>query len=265
MSLNRSVLAPRSTSRRAFASIAARPAYASMQPRRPQGQRAPPFFTTMWPISPAAPRPSQRLPSRISPPPTPVPQNTPSSDRYGLPAPSSNSALVATSTSLPSRTGAPSAFSSHGPSSNDPSQPGRFRASDTTPVASSTSPGEPTPIPPSESLARSAAPAASVSASAICRATSSGPPFVGVGSFASPITSPFTVTMAAWILVPPRSIPPRGAVFERLGAGMAASLSGCLELTEEGLGVRDDGRHDHQEHRRHEDERDHELDLRRGA
>ena len=45
---------------------------------------APPRLTTMWPISPAAPRPSHGLPSRISPPPTPVPQKTPSSDRVRL-------------------------------------------------------------------------------------------------------------------------------------------------------------------------------------
>ena len=35
-----------------------------MQPRRPQGHLAPPRLTTMWPISPAAPRPSHGLPSR---------------------------------------------------------------------------------------------------------------------------------------------------------------------------------------------------------
>ena len=54
-----------------------------MQPRRPQGQRAPSFLTTMWPISPASPRPSQGLPSRTSPPPTPVPQNTPTTRLVG--------------------------------------------------------------------------------------------------------------------------------------------------------------------------------------
>ena len=82
-------------------------------------------LTTMWPISPAAPRPVQRLPSRISPPPTPVPQKTPSIESYGLPAPSLNSALVATSTSLPIRTCAPSASESVGPSGKLPSQPGQ--------------------------------------------------------------------------------------------------------------------------------------------
>ena len=54
---------------------------------RPQGQRAPPRFTTMWPISPAAPRPSQSLRSRTMPPPTPVPHQTPRNEENGLPAP----------------------------------------------------------------------------------------------------------------------------------------------------------------------------------
>ena len=35
-----------------------------MQPLRPHGHLAPPRLTTMWPISPAAPRPSHGLPSR---------------------------------------------------------------------------------------------------------------------------------------------------------------------------------------------------------
>ena len=51
-----------------------------MQPLRPQVQRAPFSLTTTWPISAAAPRPIQGLPWRMIPPPTPVPQQTPSSD-----------------------------------------------------------------------------------------------------------------------------------------------------------------------------------------
>ena len=50
-----------------------------MQPRRPQPHLAPLMRTTMWPISPAVLRPTHGLPSRIRPPPTPVPQKTPSS------------------------------------------------------------------------------------------------------------------------------------------------------------------------------------------
>ena len=56
-----------------------------MQPRRPQVQRAPSISTTTWPISPAPPRPIHGLPSRIRPPPTPVPQKTPSSELYEPP------------------------------------------------------------------------------------------------------------------------------------------------------------------------------------
>ena len=46
----------------------------------------------MWPISPAAPRPIQVLPSRMIPPPTPVPQKTPEQRLAALAAPSSYSA-----------------------------------------------------------------------------------------------------------------------------------------------------------------------------
>ncbi len=57
-----------------------------MQPRRPQGQLgAADLRRPCGRSRPAAPRPSQRLPSRISPPPTPVPQKTPSIESYGLP------------------------------------------------------------------------------------------------------------------------------------------------------------------------------------
>ena len=83
-----------------------------MQPIRPHGHVRPSLLTTMWPISPAPPRPSHSSPSSTMPPPTPVPQKTPSSDRNGLAAPSSNSACVATLTSLESAIGAASAASS---------------------------------------------------------------------------------------------------------------------------------------------------------
>ena len=118
-----------------------------MQPLRPQGHLAPPRLTTMWPISPAAPRPSQGLPSRTRPPPTPVPQKTPIRLWNSRPAPRWNSASVATWTSLPTRTSVPSASCRVSPSGKLPSQPGRLRAPETTPVFSSASPGEPTPTP----------------------------------------------------------------------------------------------------------------------
>ena len=201
-----------------------------MQPLRPQGQLAPPRLTTMWPISPAAPRPSQGLPSRTSPPPTPVPQKTPIRLENSRPAPRWNSASVATCTSLPTRTSAPRAFFSALASGKLPSQPGRLRAPETTPVFSSASPGEPTPIPSSALDSTFACSAASRSAAAISSATSCGPPLVGVGRRDSPSTLPPASTIAVWIFVPPRSMPPRslplvGLTLDSLLAGLRADLT----------------------------------------
>src|SRR5215203_2534958 len=180
-----------------------------MQPLRPQVHRAPPIFTTMWPISAAAPRPSHGLPSRTRPPPTPVPQKTPIRLWNSRPSPSWNSASVATWTSLLIQTSVPSASFRALASGKLPSQPGRFLAEETTPVFSSASPGEPTPIPASAAVSTPASFAASRRAPAIASATSSGPPLVGVGRRACPTTSLPASTIAVWILVPPRSMPPR--------------------------------------------------------
>src|SRR5215218_7123824 len=54
-----------------------------MQPIRPHGHLRPSLLTTTWPISPAPPRPSHSWPSSTTPPPTPVPQKTPSSEWNG--------------------------------------------------------------------------------------------------------------------------------------------------------------------------------------
>src|SRR5437870_13253104 len=117
-----------------------------MQPWRPHGHSAPSFFTTTCPISAAAPRPSHGLPFSTIPPPTPVPQKTPRIDLYGLPAPSLNSASVATLTSLPSDTGAPStALLSSAASGNGSIQSLRLRALATVPAPLSITPGDPTP------------------------------------------------------------------------------------------------------------------------
>src|ERR1700684_1441892 len=115
-----------------------------MQPRLPHVHLAPSISTTTWPISPAPPRPSHGRPASTSPPPTPVPQKTPNSDSYGSPAPSLNSASVATWTSLPSATRQPSASSSVRASGKLPSQSGRLRALVTLPA--SLVPSEPTPL-----------------------------------------------------------------------------------------------------------------------
>ena len=140
----------------------------------------------MWPISPAAPRPTHGLPSSTSPPPTPVPQKTPRSERYGFPAPSSNSAHVATLHVVADHDSGPERLP----------QPLRKREL-RFPVGQvprlcdraglwSTAPGEPTPT------------AASVAGLDTCgggrlphrpgdrQVTASGPPAVGVSSRASP-------------------------------------------------------------------------------
>ena len=79
---NREVSRPASTIAAAVPPIIRRPAYASMQPRRPQLHSAPPGFTVIWPISPAAPRlPPNGRPSRMRPPPMPVPIHRPSTLR----------------------------------------------------------------------------------------------------------------------------------------------------------------------------------------
>src|SRR4051812_11835275 len=146
-----------------------------MQPLRPHVQRAPSRLTTTWPISPAAPRPSHGRPSRTMPPPTPVPQNTPSRERYGRPAPSSASASVATWTSLPRATRVPSALDSWSASGKLPSQSGRLRALVTVPFSPSTSPGEPTPTPSSSAVWTPAALAASPRAPAMAPRQVGGP------------------------------------------------------------------------------------------
>src|SRR3954454_15337190 len=199
-----------------------------MQPLRPHVQRAPSRLTTTWPISPAAPRPSHGRPSRTMPPPTPVPQNTPSSERYGRPAPSSASASVATWTSLPRATRVPSDLDSSSASGKLPSQSGRLRALVTVPFSPSTSPGEPTPTPSSSAVWTPAAFAASPRAPAMAVVTSEGPPLVGVGTRVSPRTSWSASTMTAWIFVPPRSMPPRmaRAYPDRAGQTLDAGFAG---------------------------------------
>ena len=232
-----------------------------MQPLRPQGHLAPPRLTTMWPISPAAPRPSQGLPSRTRPPPTPVPQKTPIRLWNSRPAPRWNSASVATWTSLPTRTSVPSASFKRLASGKLPSQPGRLRAPETTPVFSSASPGEPTPTPSSAAVSTPACSAASRSAAAISSATSCGPPLVGVGrrDFAPDLAAgvddrgldlrpaevdaaaQFTPVMGRWATSAADPIGRRrsgklrsdgrssggGGSGGRSGAGMSATTAGC--------------------------------------
>ena len=139
-----------------------------MQPRRPQVHLAPSISTTTWPISPAAPRPTQGCPSRISPPPTPVPQKTPSSELYSRPAPSSELGHRRHPHVVAERhRAAEQPFELGAERRSVPSQPGRLRALVTSPPR--TVPGEPTPTPASSAGSISAAAAASRSACSISR------------------------------------------------------------------------------------------------
>ena len=178
-----------------------------MQPRRPHGQRAPPISTTTWPISPAAPRPAQGLPSRMIPPPTPVPQKTPSSDANSRAAPSSNSASVATLTSLPIATGRAERVRQRAAEREAALPVGQVaRARDGARRLVDHAGRADADADEVALDARGARPRASRRPSR--RRRPAGRPSVGVGTRASPSTSRSSPTTTAWIFVPPRSIPP---------------------------------------------------------
>ena len=193
-----------------------------MQPLRPQGHLAPPRLTTMWPISPAAPRPSQGLPSRTRPPPTPVPQKTPIRLWNSRPAPRWNSASVATWTSLPTRTSVPSAsraFRRAG--SCPPSRAGcgrrrRRRSSRRRRRASRRRL-------PSAPPARRRPPAAASRSAVRHRLGDVLRARRWSASAAAPrrSTSPPASTIAVWIFVPPRSMPPRSSATRAVYARVA--------------------------------------------
>src|SRR5262249_27410359 len=162
--------------------------------------------TTVWPISPPAPRPTQIFLSSTTPPPTPVPQKTPITDPYGSPDPNAISAAVPTRTSLPRLTGRPNRSVSCGPSGNASAQfEITLRAWATVPALLSTLPGEPTPRPDRASGSTPASSAAARTALAIPAATPAGPSPFGVGTLAWPSTWSLLSTTTVWILVPPRS------------------------------------------------------------
>ena len=236
MILNRRVFSPFSWRLRARASSMARPGvglHAAVAPaaaaRRRRSSR-----TRGRSRRPRA-RPTHGLPSSTIPPPTPVPQNTPSSEEYCLAAPSSNSASTATCTSLPSASGAPSSRSSTSRTLNVPSQPGRLRALVTVPARSSTAPGEPMPIPWSSlvstpGLLGRLADARRDLGHDVLRAALGGRrvPRLAV-DFVVVVARPPT-----WILVPPRSMP---ACMPRMLPGAAAGQ--CLNGTVQGMDLND--------------------------
>ena len=178
-----------------------------MQPRRPQVHARAVSSTTTWPISPAPPRPVHGSPSRISPPPTPVPQKTPSSELYRRPAPSWNSATVATCTSLPS--GPPAAAV---PAQRRREREGALPAGEVARARDGAVADRARRARRPRRRARQARARRPwrrrAATCTIAAATSSGPPSVGVGRRAEPSTVLSSSTTTAWIFVPPRSIPP---------------------------------------------------------
>ena len=80
----------------------------------------------------------------------------------------------------------------------------------TVPFLSSTLPGEPTPTPARSETCSPASSSVSTITTAMRAAIAFGPPLSGVWSRLAPSTSlsePWSTT-AAWIFVPPRSMPP---------------------------------------------------------
>ena len=210
ISLNRSVLRPFLDAAGArAASIAARPAYASMQPRRPHVQRAPSISTTMCPISPAPPRPVHGLPSRIRPPPTPVPQNTP--EQRAVRPPGAQFELGVgrhLHVVADPHPGSRARLRASRASGNVPSQPGRLRALVTVAVVDRARASR-RPTPASDAGLELGAPwRRRATRPPSPRRRPPGPPLVGVGRRAEPSTLLSSSTITAWILVPPRSIPP---------------------------------------------------------
>src|SRR3954468_18591790 len=151
----------------------------------------------------------------MSPPPTPVPQNTPSTERNGRPAPSSNSAAVATETSLPRWTSSTESFlRSSAATGTGWAKPPRVPALAMVPFASSASPGEPRPTPARSLVSTPAFCAASFMAWASASTTAFAPSVAGVGWRASPRIWWRSSATIACTLVPPRSMPPRKLVGE---------------------------------------------------
>ena len=146
-------------------------AYASKQPRLPQVHCHPPRSMTMCPISAPAERfPSNSLPSKMIPPPTPVPSVIKTIEPNFLPAPQKCSPSAAAFASLVMQTGTPNC-SRTAPHSGTFSQ--RILLLYTmTPFSASISPGEPMPTPASCPSARPARAARSLTSRAMSAAIS---------------------------------------------------------------------------------------------
>src|SRR5689334_13560370 len=176
----------------------------------PHTQRGPAMLTLMCPISPALwwwPR--IRRPSRIRPPPMPVPMARVTNDAAPRPSPNIHSPSVSAFTSLSTKTAWPlrswmRAASGTSPSSvSHPNGIERMK-----PLSTSTRPGRPTPIPETE-RPRSAAAASARSISAKMLSAIEPSPLVGAWAVAS--TVPSAATSPAEIVDAPTSTPTIGS------------------------------------------------------
>ena len=182
-----------------------------MQPVRPQVQRAPSIFTTTWPIS--AGRAAAHPGLAVEDDPAAHAGAPPDSEQRPVAAPRAQRELAVDRHLhvVPERDRAaqraPRARSASG---NASSQSGRLRAPATMPASASTAPGEPTPTSrPARPSPRPPPRRPRACASTIFSTTAGGPALLGGGQLRlaeRPCRAAPTTT--AWILVPPRSMPP---------------------------------------------------------
>ena len=163
--------------------------------------------TIIWPISPPAPAtPWIKLPSAMTPPPTPVPSVTKTTSGLLAPAPTQRSPKAATFASLSIANGIPNSFSMTDPTSWVSAQ-FRLKAPVTVLFLRSTAPGDPIPIP-IKSSAVSPYIAKRCFKDSIIFGTMWRPSssvFVSIAHFSW--TLPSAVKIPNLTVVPPRSIP----------------------------------------------------------
>ena len=183
-----------------------------MQPGWPALHLGPPRLITTWPISPAAPRPAKAFRSGSARRRRRCPRTHPARSCRACPAPRWNSPSTPTWTSLPTfhrRAQVGREFLR--PEGRNPPRSQGVRAPETTPVSSFASPGEPTPTPATARPARRPArpPRAGPQPSPSPR-PSGRPRWGRLARLAQHLVAGGLTTV--WILVPPRSMPPRAEV-----------------------------------------------------
>ena len=180
-----------------------------MQPRRPHARRAPPPFTTTWPISPAASRPIHGLPSSTMPPPTPVPQNTPSSELYGAADAEGELGVGGHLNVVAERHRRAARLLERGADVEAALPAGQVAGAGDGPgpVVDLAGRADADPVERRRSRPRPGRPPRAAPPRSR-RRRRPGRPWSGVGRRDWPATVPSGSTIAAWIFVPPRSMPP---------------------------------------------------------